>query len=151
MACKVGVPKHDSLNEGAGRSCRGGLRYNKFYHYCHCYLCHCATGGTVAVIAMKLAMYLACRGSSDPSVRAFALDHINDVVVNSVGLAGLRQTPFPFPLGRNTVLHAGTAGSRISKHGATGAIHADWSQVPWASGLHADVLYKHSHERRPAA
>ena len=42
----------------------------------------------MAVIAMKLGMYLMCRGSSDPSVRAFALDHINDVVVNSVGLAG---------------------------------------------------------------
>ncbi len=45
-------------------------------------------GGTAAVIAMKLAMYLVCRGSRDSSVRAFALDHINDVVVNSVGLAG---------------------------------------------------------------
>ena len=40
------------------------------------------------MIAMKLAMYLVCRGSRDSSVRAFALDHINDVVVNSVGLAG---------------------------------------------------------------
>ncbi len=49
--------------------------------------CECA-GGTLAVIAMKLGMYLMCRGSSDPSVRAFALDHINDVLVNSVGLAG---------------------------------------------------------------
>ena len=45
-------------------------------------------GGTLAVILMKLGMYLMCRGSRDPSVRAFALDHINDVLVNSVGLAG---------------------------------------------------------------
>jgi hypothetical protein len=50
--------------------------------------CVVHAGGTMAVIAMKLGMYLMCRGSSDPSVRAFALDHINDVVVNSVGLAG---------------------------------------------------------------
>ena len=37
---------------------------------------------------MKLALYLYCRGSSSPAVQAFALDHLNDVVVNSVGLAG---------------------------------------------------------------
>lgn len=51
----------------------------------------CCAGGTVGVIAMKLGMYMLCRKSSDASVQAFALDHINDVVVNSVGLAG----PFP--------------------------------------------------------
>ncbi|KAK9917760.1 hypothetical protein WJX75_007903 [Coccomyxa subellipsoidea] len=45
-------------------------------------------GGTVGVIIMKLGMYMLCRGSSDSSVQAFALDHINDVVVNAVGLAG---------------------------------------------------------------
>lgn len=46
------------------------------------------SGGTVGVIIMKLGMYMLCRGSSDSSVQAFALDHINDVVVNAVGLAG---------------------------------------------------------------
>lgn len=40
------------------------------------------------MIVMKLGMYILCRNSSDSSVQAFALDHINDVVVNSVGLAG---------------------------------------------------------------
>ena len=37
---------------------------------------------------MKIGMYIMCRKSSNSSVQAFALDHINDVVVNSVGLVG---------------------------------------------------------------
>ena len=37
---------------------------------------------------MKIGMYLMCRRSRNSSVQAFALDHINDVVVNSVGLLG---------------------------------------------------------------
>jgi hypothetical protein len=37
---------------------------------------------------MKLALFLYCRGSANPAVRAFALDHLNDVLVNSAGLAG---------------------------------------------------------------
>lgn len=37
---------------------------------------------------MKIGMYMMCRKSSNSSVQAFALDHINDVVVNSVGLFG---------------------------------------------------------------
>ncbi|CAK0740588.1 hypothetical protein CVIRNUC_001261 [Coccomyxa viridis] len=45
-------------------------------------------GGTVGVIVMKIGMYIMCRKSSNSSVQAFALDHINDVVVNSVGLVG---------------------------------------------------------------
>lgn len=50
------------------------------------------SGGTVGVIIMKLGMYIICRKSSDSSVQAFALDHINDVLVNSVGLAGETHT-----------------------------------------------------------
>ncbi|CAL5223676.1 g6226 [Coccomyxa viridis] len=45
-------------------------------------------GGTVGVIVMKVGMWLMCRKSNNPSVQAFALDHINDVVVNTVGLFG---------------------------------------------------------------
>ena len=37
---------------------------------------------------MKVGMWLMCRKSNNPSVQAFALDHINDVVVNTVGLFG---------------------------------------------------------------
>lgn len=37
---------------------------------------------------MKLALFLYCRGSGSPAVQAFALDHLNDVVVNGVGLGG---------------------------------------------------------------
>ena len=51
-------------------------------------LCMNCAGGTVGVIAMKIGMYIMCRKSSNSSVQAFALDHINDVVVNSVGLVG---------------------------------------------------------------
>lgn len=50
----------------------------------------CAVGGTVGVILMKLGMYMMCRNSNDSSVQAFALDHLNDVVVNSVGLVGVQ-------------------------------------------------------------
>ncbi|PRW59960.1 putative aldo-keto reductase 2 [Chlorella sorokiniana] len=45
-------------------------------------------GGTLGVVAMKLALFLYCRGSPSPAVAAFALDHLNDVLVNGVGLAG---------------------------------------------------------------
>ena len=45
-------------------------------------------GGTIFVVAMKLVMYLYCRGSSSVSVAAFATDHLNDVVVNVFSLAG---------------------------------------------------------------
>ena len=41
---------------------------------------------------MKIGMWLMCRKSNNPSVQAFALDHINDVVVNAVGLFGERST-----------------------------------------------------------
>ena len=58
-------------------------------------LCISSSGGTIGVIIMKLGMYMLCRKSSDSSVQAFALDHINDVVVNSVGLAGETLPPFP--------------------------------------------------------
>lgn len=44
--------------------------------------------GSLAVILMKAFMYWMCRDSSNPSVQAFALDHLNDVIVNSVGLVG---------------------------------------------------------------
>ena len=37
---------------------------------------------------MKAGMYWMCRNSNNPSVQAFALDHLNDVVVNAVGLIG---------------------------------------------------------------
>ncbi len=37
---------------------------------------------------MKLALFLYCRGSPNHAVQAFALDHLNDVLVNGVGLAG---------------------------------------------------------------
>lgn len=45
-------------------------------------------GGTLGVVAMKLALYFYCRGSTSAAVDAFALDHLNDVLVNGVGLAG---------------------------------------------------------------
>lgn len=45
-------------------------------------------GGTVGVVLMKLALFLYCRGSLNPAVRAFALDHLNDVLVNGIGLGG---------------------------------------------------------------
>lgn len=51
--------------------------------------CITCAGGTVGVIVMKIGMYIMCRKSSNSSVQAFALDHINDVVVNSVGLVGM--------------------------------------------------------------
>ncbi len=50
-------------------------------------------GGTIGVIAMKIGMYMMCRKSNNPSVQAFALDHINDVVVNAVGLFGAHAAP----------------------------------------------------------
>ena len=37
---------------------------------------------------MKLWLFLYCRGSKSPAVKAFAMDHLNDVVVNTVGLGG---------------------------------------------------------------
>jgi hypothetical protein len=40
------------------------------------------------VVLMKLALFLYCRGSRNPAVRAFALDHLNDVLVNGIGLGG---------------------------------------------------------------
>ncbi|KAL4421342.1 hypothetical protein ABPG75_010633 [Micractinium tetrahymenae] len=43
-------------------------------------------GGTIGVVAVKLALFLYCRGSRSPA--AFALDHLNDVLVNGIGLAG---------------------------------------------------------------
>ena len=51
------------------------------------------TGGTVGVVLMKFGMYLMCRNSKDSSVQAFALDHINDVLINSVGLLGVPIWP----------------------------------------------------------
>lgn len=50
----------------------------------HC----CNPAGTVGVVLMKLALFLYCRGSRNPAVRAFALDHLNDVLVNGIGLGG---------------------------------------------------------------
>ena len=47
----------------------------------------------MGVIVMKIGMYLMCRKSNNPSVQAFALDHINDVVVNTVGLFGAHPIP----------------------------------------------------------
>lgn len=47
-------------------------------------------GATAGVVALKLALFLVCRGSPSPAVQAFALDHLNDVLVNGVGLAGAR-------------------------------------------------------------
>jgi hypothetical protein len=44
--------------------------------------------GTLGVVVMKLALFLYCRGSPNHAVQAFALDHLNDVLVNGVGLAG---------------------------------------------------------------
>lgn len=49
------------------------------------------SGATVFVVVMKLALFLFCRGNRNPAVRAFALDHLNDVLVNGVGLAGEGQ------------------------------------------------------------
>ncbi len=49
----------------------------------------------MGVIVMKVGMYMMCRKSNNPSVQAFALDHINDVVVNTVGLFGAHLTPSP--------------------------------------------------------
>ena len=43
---------------------------------------------------MKIGMYMMCRKSNNPSVQAFALDHINDVVVNAVGLFGAHAAPY---------------------------------------------------------
>eukprot|EP00887_Chlorella_sp_A99_P004344 scaffold15.g4344.t1 len=45
-------------------------------------------GGTVGVVVMKLCLFLYCRNSRNPAVQAFALDHLNDVLVNAVGLGG---------------------------------------------------------------
>uniref|UniRef100_A0A7S0YIJ4 Cation efflux protein cytoplasmic domain-containing protein n=1 Tax=Polytomella parva TaxID=51329 RepID=A0A7S0YIJ4_9CHLO len=44
--------------------------------------------GAVAVIVMKGALYFVCRNSSSSSVQAFAMDHLNDVIVNVAGLTG---------------------------------------------------------------
>lgn len=46
--------------------------------------------GTVGVVVAKLLLFLYCHGSASPAVAAFALDHLNDVLVNGVGLAGER-------------------------------------------------------------
>lgn len=43
---------------------------------------------SIGIIVMKGIMWLICRKSKNPSVQAFALDHLNDVVVNSAGLGG---------------------------------------------------------------
>jgi hypothetical protein len=50
--------------------------------------CLSSSSGTAGVLVMKLGLYLYCRGSRSPAVAAFALDHLNDVLVNGVGLAG---------------------------------------------------------------
>ena len=55
-------------------------------------------GGTAGVVAMKLLLFLYCRGSASPAVAAFALDHISDVLVNSVGLAGARVQGWEEPV-----------------------------------------------------
>lgn len=46
------------------------------------------TGGTLLQVFIKLLLFLYCRGNSNPAVQAFAMDHRNDVIVNSTGLAG---------------------------------------------------------------
>uniref|UniRef100_A0A7S0RH28 Cation efflux protein transmembrane domain-containing protein n=1 Tax=Chlamydomonas leiostraca TaxID=1034604 RepID=A0A7S0RH28_9CHLO len=43
---------------------------------------------SVFVVVMKGGMWFMCRNSKNAAVQAFALDHLNDVVVNSAGLAG---------------------------------------------------------------
>lgn len=40
------------------------------------------------MVVLKLGLFLYCRGSTSPAVSAFALDHLSDVLVNSVALAG---------------------------------------------------------------
>ncbi|KAJ9519264.1 hypothetical protein QJQ45_017929 [Haematococcus lacustris] len=45
-------------------------------------------GSSLLVIVMKGLMYALCRASKNSSVQAFAMDHLNDVVVNSAGLGG---------------------------------------------------------------
>eukprot|EP00898_Chlorokybus_atmophyticus_P002193 jgi/Chlat1/2975/Chrsp2S08914 len=39
-------------------------------------------------IVLKLALYIYCKAFADKIVRAYAQDHLNDVMVNSIGLAG---------------------------------------------------------------
>lgn len=46
-------------------------------------------GGTLIVLVMKVGALLYCRRSKSPSAQAFALDHLNDIVVNSSSLAGV--------------------------------------------------------------
>ncbi len=55
------------------------------------YVCVCVrvcAGTSIGVVVFKGIMWLICRNSNNPSVQAFALDHLNDVAVNSAGLVG---------------------------------------------------------------
>ena len=44
----------------------------------------------MGVIVMKVGMYMMCRKSNNPSVQAFALDHINDVCGQYCGVCSVR-------------------------------------------------------------